>query len=563
MLTELHIRDLGVIADAMIELDPGMTVITGETGAGKTMIVSGIGMLLGQRGDAAVVRSGCDRALVEGRFTGTARIAQTIAEIGGEIDEGELIVARQISSKGRSRAAVGGAQTPLARLVEVTGELVTIHGQSEQVRLGSPARQREVLDLAGGEQLATVLETHRSLFMRRARLIAQRDDLVNNARARAQRADMLRFGLDEIEAIDPQIGEDEALGAEAARLQEVDELRLLASQAARALTGADDGDPDEPGAMGLVGVARKAIEQIAHLDETQPEFAVLAQDVLQQVNDLALRAVEYRDGLEADPIRLEAVMERRARLAGLFRKYGANIAEVLTWAEQARTELDGLTDDDARLAEIDEQIGRLGEQLASAGAELTGLRKQAADRLTARVQEELAALAMPHARLEFSLEPTEEPTAWGMEQVHLLFAANPGSQMQPLAKVASGGELSRVRLALEVVLAAGDPGHVFVFDEVDAGVGGEVGVEIGRRLAALAHNSQVIVVTHLAQVAAFAGTHWVVAKSSTGQVTTSDLRCLDEAGREAELARMMGGLVDSASGLQHARDLLTMAAADR
>ncbi len=346
------------------------------------------------------------------------------------------------------------------------------------------------------------------------------------------------------------------MASEAARLQAVDDLRLLAERAGHALSGSDEGDPDDPGAVGLVGTARHALQDVARLDPSAADLAQNVKLLAGQVNDLAAEVASYLADLDADPLRLETITSRRAALSGLTRKYGSSIDEVLAWAGDAAIRLGRLTGGDERLAELDGLIARLDAELLRLGGELSTLRQQAADRLAEAVRQELTALAMPHARLRFDLRPLAEPGPHGLEQVQLLFAANPGSVPGPLSKVASGGELSRVRLALEVVLAAADPGHVFIFDEVDAGVGGAVAVEVGRRLARLAEHSQVIVVTHLAQVAAFAADHWVVSKSSDGEVTTSDLRRLAVADREAELARMMGGLADSASGLAHARDLI-------
>ncbi|NLH68883.1 MAG: DNA repair protein RecN [Brooklawnia sp.] len=559
MLVELRISNLGVIADATIEPSAHMTVVTGETGAGKTMVVSGIGLLLGARADAGVVRHGAAKAVVEGRFTGLGVVNDALDELGAELDAGELLVARQVSAQGRSRAFIGGAQAPISRLALLTGELATIHGQSEQLRLGNPERQREVLDRSGGPKHAAVLARYTTVYRAREELRAERDDLARNARERARQADLLRFGLDEIEGVDPQPGEDAMLAAEAARLQAVDDLRMLAARASHALSGSDEGDLDDPGAIGLLGIARQAMAEIARLDDRAADLAAAASLLAGQANELAADAASYLNDLDADPLRLETITGRRAELAALTRKYGANIDEVLAWAAEAVVQLERLTGGDQRLAELESQITTMDARLASVGSELTRLREQAADRLAAQVKVELAALAMPHARLSFELRPLAAPGPHGREQVHLLFAANPGTTLAPLAKVASGGELSRIRLALEVVLARADPGHVFIFDEVDAGIGGAVAVEVGRRLARLAEHSQVIVVTHLAQVAAFASAHWVVSKSSHGEVTTSDVRLVEEGEREMVLAQMMGGLAGSESGLAHARDLLDLA----
>ncbi len=561
MLVELRIADLGVIADATIEPTAGMTAITGETGAGKTMIVSSLGLLLGGRADSSVVRLGSQRAIIEGRFDEISPVIQKLDSIGAQTEADELLVSRQVSKQGRSRVFVGGVQTPISKLAEITGELATIHGQAEQVRLGDPDRQREVLDHAGGPELLGLLERYRQAYRRRDQLRAERDDLIHNAQGRAREADLLHFGLDEISAVDPHPGEDAELAAEASRLQAMDDLRMLAERANHALSGSDEGDLDDPGAIGLVGMARHELVDIARLDEQATELANAVRILAGQVNELAADVASYLADLDADPLRLDAVTSRRAQLAGLTRKYGSTIDEVLAWAEQAASRLGGLTQGDQRLNELNALIADLDETLLASGGQITGLRERAAQRLASAVQTELAALAMPHARLRFELQPLPKPGPHGLEHLQLLFAANPGAAPGPLARVASGGELSRVRLGLEVVLAAEDPGHVFVFDEVDAGIGGTVAIEVGRRLARLAEYSQVIVVTHLAQVAAFASAHWVVSKSSDGQVTTSDLRLVSGVDRQSELARMMGGLDDSSSGLAHARDLLELAGA--
>lgn len=561
MLAELRIAGLGVIAESSVEFAPGMTAITGETGAGKTMVVTSLGLLLGGRSDAGVVRRGSRRALVEGRFLQADAIAGIVDAAGGAFDDGELLVGRQLAPTGRSRAFVGGAQVTAAQLRDVTGELVTIHGQSEQVRLGTPERQRDVLDRAGGPALAAALARYRADFARRRALASEMAELRDRSQERAREADLLTFGLGEIAAVAPSPGEDVALAAEANRLQSLDDLRLAAHQASTALAGSDD-DLDQPGAMGLLGIARKSLEQAARLDPAARELVEQAVQAGYLVNDLAASTSSYLADLDADPLRLEAVTERRHALSGLTRKYGKDIDEVLDWAAASAVRLVELQGGDDRVVALENELEALDSVLAERASAITAMRTRAASGLAAAVLVELAALAMPHARLSFDLHPLPEPGPHGAEQVIATFSANPGSEPAPLAKVASGGELSRVRLALEVVLADVEPGQTFVFDEVDAGVGGAVAVEVGRRLARLARRSQVIVVTHLAQVAAFADAHLVITKASNGDVTTSDVRALDAGDRLAELARMMGGLETSESALAHAGELLAVAAGE-
>lgn len=551
MLSSLKLTAFGVVDESTLELGRGLTALTGETGAGKTMIVSGLGHLLGARGDAGIVRRGAARAVVEGRWEVGEEVSARVRELGGDVDEGELVTLRQVSSQGRSRAVVGGAGVPVSTLADIIGEIATIHGQSGQIRLSNPDRQREILD---EHAHPAELERYRGNFVERRQAAAELTDLESAAQARAREADMLRFGLNEISGIDPQPGEDETLAAEQTKLMDLDELRGLATEAHAALSGSET-DYRDAGAVGLTGSARKALERLAERDQDAAALVARATELAMLTADLGADVAGYLDDLVADPLRLEAVSERRSALAGLTRKYGSTIDQVLAWSAEGATRLADLDSSDDRIGELRARIADLDERLTVDARSISAARHRAAGELAAAVQIELAALAMPHAQLLFDVTDAQLGPH-GADRIELLFSANPGSAPAPLGKVASGGELSRVRLALEVVLATGEEGHTFVFDEVDAGVGGAVGLEIGRRLQRLAETSQVIVVTHLAQVAAFADAHFAVAKASDGQVTTSGVRLLDDEERAAELARMMGGDADSDTGISHARDLL-------
>ena len=553
MLTTLRLTAFGVVDEAALDLGPGLTALTGETGAGKTMIVSGLGHLLGARGDAGIVRRGADKAVVEGRWEVPPPLAERVRDLGGDVDD-ELVALRQVSAQGRSRAVLGGAGVPLSALGDVLGELATIHGQSGQIRLSTPERQRELLDARARPE---ELPRYRADFAERRSAAQELARLEAEAMERAREADMLRFGLDEIAAVEPHPGEDEALAAEQAKLMDLDELRALAGAAHEALSGSEV-DYDAPSAVSLAGSARKSLDALAGRDDTARELSGRATELGMLAADLAADVAGYLADLVADPLRLQAIGERRAELAGLTRKYGATVDEVLAWAERSAARLGELVGSDERIVELRSRIAELDARLAADAAAITAARRQAAAELAVAVKDELAALAMPHAELRF--EVTDAALGpHGADRIELLFSANPGSEPAPLGKVASGGELSRVRLALEVVLAEGERGHTFVFDEVDAGVGGAVGLEIGRRLQRLAATSQVIVVTHLAQVAAFADHHFVIAKSSDGHLTTSGVRRLSDDERAAELARMMGGEARSEKGVQHAVELLERA----
>lgn len=558
MLTELRIADLGVIAEAVLEPGPGFTAVTGETGAGKTMVVTGLSLLLGARADAGLIRRGASRCLVEGTWTVDESTQPELDELGVEMDDGELLVGRQINAS-RSRAMLGGMSVPVTRAAEVVTRWTTIHGQSEQVRLGTPERQREVLDRFAGPDHLDLLAAHAARFAERRRAAAELDKLSGAARERARELDLLSFGLHEIEAVDPQPDEDLALAAEAARLQAVDELRLAAHEAGTALSGDAEAWDEAPSVIGLLAAARKSLAGALESDPALASIADRLGEASALVNDAAAELASYLDRLEADPNRLEWIAGRRAELQGVLRKYGASIAEVLAWALDAAERSGELAGTDEAIAALTQRVAELDAELAVSAAAISQRRASAATELAGLVGVELAALAMKHARLEFALTPAAIGPL-GADQVTIMFAANAGTSAAPLAKAASGGELSRVRLALEVVLAADAAGQTFVFDEVDAGVGGAVALEIGRRLARLAEHAQVIVVTHLAQVAAFADTHYVVAKATDGQVTTSGIVPVEGAERLDELARMMAGLEGSANAHAHAAELLAAAA---
>ena len=577
MLEEIRISSLGVIDASTLELGPGLTVITGETGAGKTMVVTALGLLLGGRADTGAVRNGARHARVEGvvRTEGLASLAEAVAEAGGEVEDERVVLARNISAEGRSRAWVGGASVPASTLATVAEPLVAVHGQSDQHRLLRSQAQREALDRFGGAEVEGLLERWRLLHGRLAETERELHDVVTTARERAREADQLRFGLGEVDAVSPEPGEDAALAAEESRLGFADTLRAAAETAREALSS----DEDQPDALATTAAARAALAGVAEHD---PEAAGLAEriaEITYLLSDVAADVASYASSLDTDPARLAAVSERRAALTALTRKYGDTIDEVLAWAQQASARLLELDGTDERIDGLRAQRAELRQQLADAGQALSSARSEAAGRLGRQVSDELTMLAMPHAAVQVAVTQHEVPapdddavgapllvdgrwlraTASGLDEVELLMSANTGADARPLHKGASGGELSRVMLALEVSLAETSPVPIFVFDEVDAGVGGKAAIEVGRRLAMLAATAQVLVVTHLPQVAAFADRHVVVAKSSDGSVTTSGLTVLGDDERERELSRMLAGLEESETARAHARELLAAA----
>lgn len=561
MIEELGIRDLGVIAEATLPLGPGFTAVTGETGAGKTMVVTALGLLLGARSDAGAVRSGAKQAWVEGRWLvpDDGVIADRVADTGGEIEAGELLLGRSVSAEGRSRAVVGGRSAPVGVLGELGDELVVVHGQADQQRLRSATAQREALDRFAGPALHEALEAYRLAFTTWRADAAELVRLRDAHDVRAREAEELRADLDEVEAAEPQPAEDIELQERADRLSNLEELRLAAAQA-RTLISSDEVVDDAPDGVTLVEAARRHLDKVVGHDAALAPIAETLTNAGFLLTDASAELAGYLDGLDADGAReLQIVQERRAVLTALIRRHGGSLDDVLEFRRNGGLRLIELDGDDERIAELDAAVASLATEVDRLATRLSELRSDAAVRLADAVTRELAMLAMPDAALSVSIEPTVEPTAHGRDQVAILLRPHPGTEPRPVSRGASGGELSRVMLAIEVVIAATDPVPTFVFDEVDAGVGGAAAIEIGRRLARLAERSQVIVVTHLAQVAAFATNHLSVVKGTDGAVTASSVRQLTGAQREAEMARLLSGLTDSESGLAHARELLEIA----
>lgn len=558
MIEEMRLQGLGVIADAVLPLGPGFTAITGETGAGKTMVVTGLGLLLGQRADSGAVRAGSAQASVAGVWIVPEKgdVADIVTDAGGELEpagsgSAELYVSRTLSAEGRSRASVGGRAAPAGVLSALAEELVVVHGQSEQLRLRSAAAQREALDRFGGAPVATALAAYASSFAQWRELDAEIADITQNQDRRAEEAARLREALTLIEATAPETGEDDELSARAERLANAEELRLAASLAHGALSN-EEGEPD---ATVLVAEARRLLERTA--DPQLTAIAAVVADIGYRIADAAAQISAYLADLdETGPHELATVEERRAALGVLIRAHGSLDEAIELW-QTGSARLAELDDDGDRVDRLRAERDAVRTQLDAHADTLTSVRTSAAERLGTAVSEELSALAMPDARLVVAVTAGAE-SAHGRDDVSILLAPHPGAEPRSVAKGASGGELSRVMLAIEVVIAATDPVPTFVFDEVDAGIGGAAAIEVGRRLARLAEKSQVIAVTHLAQVAAFATNHLSVVKANDGAVTASSVRRLDGAEREAEMARLLSGLTDSDAALTHARELLSL-----
>jgi DNA repair protein RecN (Recombination protein N) len=579
VLAEIRIESLGAISAATAEFDRGLTVLTGETGAGKTMVVTGLHLLGGARADATRVRSGSDRAVVEGRFSTTelgAEVALRVDELlessgADRDDDGTVIAARSVSRAGPSRAYLGGRSVPAKSLSNFTAEVLTLHGQNDQLRLMRPDEQRVALDrYADVDKLLTRYRRIREEWQ-----LARKDlaDRRQRARELAQEADRLSFGINEIDAVAPQPGEDEAIVADIRRLSELDALREAAQTARVALSGAlDDPSPDTVSAADSVGQAKSALESTD--DASLQVLGARLAEAVAVISDVTAELGHYLDELPSDASTLETKLARQAELRTLTRKYAADIDSVLAWAREAADRLAQLDVSEETLAGLERRVGELEGQLVVAAGELTKVRTKAARGLAKAVTAELAGLAMANAIFSITVVPMaarsddSAPVTLpdgtnvhaghdGVDGVEFGFTAHRGADVLPLTKSASGGELSRVMLALEVVLSASAEGTTMVFDEVDAGVGGRAAVQIGRRLARLARTHQVIVVTHLPQVAAYADAHLVV-DAGDGR-KSSGVRRIDDDDRVAELARMLAGLGESDSGRAHARELLEAA----
>ena len=552
MLTELRVRDLAVIADVTLPLAPGLNVLTGETGAGKSMLVDALALLLGERASSDVVRPGAQKTVIEGAFefssTALHRLAPSFTALGVEPDDGRLILKREISGEGRSRAWVNGSPTTVSVLAQLGALLVDLHGQHETQSLLRPDAQRDMLDAyadAAVERTA-VRDAHerlRELERREGELTARREEV-------RRKADYLRHVVEEIERAAPQNGEAETLEVEAKRLAHADELGRLSRELEQALDTAS-----------LSGAA-KLFGGLMRLDPSVAKWQELLDGAFANVEELAQVARDYAAAIESDPQRLGAVEQRRDVLFRLTQKYGPTLPDVLATRDRATRELELLDTADLDLRHIAAERGTRAADFTRACTALTAKRSGGAERLADAVNALLPALGMPGGRFFARLQPRTTHHATGAEDVTFEVTLNVGMDARPLAKVASGGELSRLMLALKVVLAQHDAVPTLVFDEVDQGIGGEVGARVGEALATVAQAPpgarQALVITHLPQIGAYANHHLVVAKGARGGIATSDVQVATGEGRTRELARMLGD-PDMRTALRHAAELLRKA----
>lgn len=558
-LEEISIRGLGVIESSNIEFKPGLTVLTGETGAGKTMVLTALGLVLGSKSDSDLIRQGAERAVVTGKFAVPKEIAAEVLELGGEIDDNSVVITRTISTAGKSRVLVGGAVSSISAVNTFSSSLVEIHAQSSSSKLTKPGVARELLDRFAAIDIGKYQQLFQSYNLVKNRI----DDLKSQLKQSDTQIEELKAFIDEFNKISPKPNELDEIENEIAKLGSVEQLNQSVTQALNLL------ENDELSAINLLQQIRKNLDSVRGKDGQLDQISDRFTENLLNISDVNSDLASYLVDLEADPNRFEKLQERKAGLNSLLRKYGKGsdrqIAydQLLVDGSKAKDRIEDLSGGQVRVDELEKEAGEIFASLKNEALKLSEKRASAAKQLSDEVTDEVRNLSMPNATFQISHQLSSADTAsnytqFGIDEITLLFSAHAGGTPLPLNKVASGGELSRVMLALEVVIAEAEPIGTYIFDEVDVGVGGKAAVEIGRRLAKLSKSAQVIVITHLAQVAVWADNHLVVKKNEDGLVTQSDVLEVTEQERKVEIARMLSGQEDSQTAQEHAGELLAI-----
>jgi len=565
-LEEISIRNLGIIDTSSLELSRGLNVLTGETGAGKTMILTALSLLLGAKSDSALVRHGSERLVTSATFSIPSSLSAQIADLGGIVEDGSLILTRSVSSDGKSKATASGATVNASTLGEITEPLIAIHGQSANTQIVKSVRQRDLLDLFAGGDLQSVLAEYVEVFNTYNEMKAKLQALVTNASARDSQIADLELLAKQWASLKPTRNEYAAVDDEIRKLASVEDLRIAASGASSAI------GEEESGVLTVLGQARKFLEAAKGKDQALDEIAGSVSESFYLIDDAYAALVSYLASLEADPSRLDYLQERKAALIAFVKKWGGagsvddEMAELALRVKSAKEMIADLNGGQDRIAELETEIKVIKSKLLASAKKVSAARVSAGGKLSDKVSAEIAGLSMPHTRFYADvLSPNYEGamkesdfTITGCDEIVMSIQAHKDGPKVALGKGASGGEMSRIMLALEVVIAASAPVGTYIFDEVDAGVGGKAAIEVGRRLHALSQHAQVIVVTHLPQVAAWADRHFVVAKDSDGQIVQSGVSQLDEKARVSEIARMLAGLDESVSAQEHAAELLAM-----
>ena len=565
-LRELTIRSLGVIDSAEVDFKDGLTVITGETGAGKTMVLTALNLILGSKSDVDFVRSGDDRLVVSGKFNIGDTLRKIVEEAGGFVEDGDVIINRSVTNHGKSKISLGGAVTTTSQVSELAQELVEIHAQSSSARLSKPAVQLNLLDSYGDYQDSAAKYSDKFIEFN---LIRKRvADLTSQLKVRDFEIAKLTGFVDDFAKIAPKKGELDQIENEITKLGAVEELNAGLIQALGIISGEDESP------TAALGLTKKILENLKGKDSELDSLIEKYSELIYEFAENSSGLERYLAGLGADPARFDYLQNRKSELNGLLKKYGEGsdresaYENLLIAGDEASSRLEDLQGGDSKLAELrDESLACFGK-LQELGLNLSASRFSVAKKLSTAITSEMVLLAMPNAKISVQVTTSdgskpENFSATGLDEVLFLFTSHTDGKLLPLSKAASGGELSRVMLSIEVVLAKNSPVGTYIFDEVDAGVGGKAAIEVGKRLALLAQNSQVIVVTHLAQVASWADNHFVVSKNESGSVTQSNILEVSGADRRKEIARLLSGQEDSKTAQEHAGELLDMVAMSR
>lgn len=564
-LEEISIRSIGVIDSASLEISPGLTVLTGETGAGKTMILSALNLILGGKSDSALVRVGSERLVASGRFRVANHQTSNFEDSGAIIEDGQVIITRSVTSDGKSKASANGIAVPVSVLTSLSEHLVEVHAQAANINIGKSSRQRELLDRFGGQEIEVALARYKSSLETYQELKSRIAAFKKSIDAKDSALASLREFVAAMKKLNLVAGEYAEIEIEIARLSSVEELRIASQQAHEALV------EEESGALTSLGIARRAIENARSKDPSlEAIFGVLSESFY-LLEDANTTLSSYVESLEADPVRLDFLHARKSEINNLIKKFGGSqshedeVNELLRQHAVSTESIADLEGGDEKLAVLEKELVKVKKDLLMSARALTDSRVNAAKSLGAKVTTEIQQLSMPHTSMNIHINSPDyaavkesDFTATGCDEIVMQLSAHKGAPLVSLTKGASGGEMSRVMLALEVVIAATHPVGTYVFDEVDAGVGGKAAIEVGRRLHALSRHAQVIVVTHLPQVAAWADSHFVVNKNSDGSVSQSDVRAVDGDERLTEIARMLAGLEGSQSAKEHAAELLSL-----
>ena len=564
-LEEISIRSIGVIEHSTLEISPGLTVLTGETGAGKTMILTALNLILGGKSDSSLVRKGSERLVASGSFSVPNSLQDSFEEHGLQVEDGQLILTRTVNADGKSKATSNAISVPSSALASASENLVEVHAQAANLNMTKAAKQRDLLDRFGGKELHSALVNYQSELANYHELKSRIAAMKKSIDSRDAQLSELREFAAVMGKLKLERGELQEITTEIERLSSVEDLRMAAQNALSVI------EEEESGSLTTLGITRKSLDSVRAKDPQIEELYQKVSEAFFLVDDAKGVLASYIANLEADPARLDYLNARKAEINALIKKYGGSqsaddeLTSLIERFESSKNAIADLEGGDERLKELETELVGIKKKLVAAAKSLTSIRSENAGKLSKEVSKEIQQLSMPHTSFHCQVQSADynalkesDFTALGCDEIAMLIQGHKDGPLVPLAKGASGGEMSRVMLALEVVLAATHPVGTYVFDEVDAGVGGKAAIEVGRRLHALSQHAQVIVVTHLPQVAAWADSHFVVTKNSDGSVTESNVRKVVKEDRVEEIARMLAGMESSTSAREHATELLEL-----